>query len=416
MLKRVLVTSLTFFVTIIGLILSIDNASAAGYSSDLYSASALGNVYSGAVNGAHDISNIFHNPALGVKFKREMVISASYINLDIDNDNASGAFSGGAQVTGSDEGDAGVDGIIPSFYITSPINDKTSINLSVNVPFGLATKYDKEWVGRYRAIESEIMNLNINPSISYKVNDKLALGAGLQIGYLKTSLTQMFYTGGNDAFAKMHGSDFGYGYNLGLNYKIKENLNFGLAYRSKIDYKITGNADVKDFALSSNFNAKTTTPESVTFGLAYNPKERIELLYDSTWMRWSRLKKLSAIADNSALNNQINFNFRDSWIHSLGLNYQLNEEIKLRTGFAYEKDAVNNSAREPRIPTGNRIWAAFGLNYKILDNSFVDLSYVRQFYQRERINLSDSTTQINSLSATTKTYVNVFSLGFRQQF
>jgi len=83
-------------------------------------------------------------------------------------------------------------------------------------------------VGRYHTIESSISTTNINPSLSYKVNDKFSIGAGLQAQHYKATLTKAVYTGGADAFGKLHGSDWGYGFNLGANYEYNNDLRFGI--------------------------------------------------------------------------------------------------------------------------------------------------------------------------------------------
>ncbi len=45
--------------------------------------------------------------------------------------------------------------------------------------FGLAEKYDDNWVGRYYVQEATIMGLSLLPSIAYKATDKLSLGASV---------------------------------------------------------------------------------------------------------------------------------------------------------------------------------------------------------------------------------------------
>ena len=53
--------------------------------------------------------------------------------------------------------------------------------LGVNAPFGLAIKYDDDWVGRYHAVVSDLTVINVNPSIGLRVNDRLTIGGGLDM-------------------------------------------------------------------------------------------------------------------------------------------------------------------------------------------------------------------------------------------
>ena len=391
---------------------------ASGYSTDSTSASGLGNAYAGSVTGVHDVSDMFFNPSVTAGLDKNQFIAAmTYIKLDVDSDGAAGKFSGGGSVSGGDSRNAGSNNFIPAFYLATPINDKTTFNLSVTSPFGLATKYNPTWAGRYQAVESSISTVNFNPSVSYKLSDKLSVGAGVVAQYYQATLTKSVFTGGNDATGKLSGSDWGYGYNLGASYKFNDQLKVGLGYRSKIDYNLSGTTKVADLGMYSDFNAKTATPESLTAGVAYKLNQAVELAYDTTWTRWSRLKSLVVNAhQNSNLNDTTTFNWHDSFLHSVGANFTVNEKTLIRVGTAYEKDAVTDANRGPRVPGGDRVWTTLGFNQKIGNGWSFDGAYSHQFYRAANMNISNSSTTVPSLSAKYKTKVDVFSIALKKDF
>jgi long-chain fatty acid transport protein len=406
------------------LLVNSSQSFAAGYSTALYSTSGLANSYAGSAAGIHDISDMFFNPATISDFKeKQFIASVSYLKLKIDADNANGKFSNGFPNSGSDTHDAGGNAFIPAFYLSAPINDSTTFGLSVTSPFGLSTKYNKDWVGRYRAIESSITTSNINPSLSYKFNDQLSVGAGLQAQYYQATFTKAVvnigdpYNASSDFLGKASGSGWGYGYNLGANYKVSDRLKFGIGYRSKIDYKLTGKTQVAGYNFYSNFNAKTSTPESLTAGTAFKLNDAVELAYDVTWTRWSRLKSLSINAfQDSNLSGTTTFNWHDSFLHSVGANFKANDKWLVRTGVAYEKDAVTASSREPMVPSGDRVWTSVGFNYKVSQTLSLDATYLHQFYRVAKVNLTDSTTSVNAINANYKTKVDVISLAVKKEF
>ena len=391
---------------------------ASGYSTDSTSASGLGNAYAGSVTGVHDVSDMFFNPSVTAGLDKNQFIAAmTYIKLDVDSNGATGKFSGGGSVSGGDSRNAGSNNFIPAFYLATPINDKTTFNLSVTSPFGLATKYDSTWAGRYQAVESSISTVNFNPSVSYKLSDKLSVGAGVVAQYYQATLTKAVYTCGNDATGKLSGSDWGYGYNLGASYKFNDQLKVGVGYRSKIDYNLSGTTKVADLGMYSDFNAKTATPESLTAGVAYKLNQTVELAYDTTWTRWSRLKSLVVNAhQNSNLNDTTTFNWHDSFLHSVGANFTVNEKTLIRVGAAYEKDAVTDANRGPRVPGGDRVWTTFGFNQKLGNGWAVDGAYSHQFYRAANMNIANSSTTVPSLTAKYKTKVDVFSIALKKDF
>ena len=61
--------------------------------------------------------------------------------------------------------------------------------LGMFLPFGLSTKYDSTWVGRYHAVKSDLFTIDINPSMAYRVTEKFSVGAGINAQYLKAELS-----------------------------------------------------------------------------------------------------------------------------------------------------------------------------------------------------------------------------------
>ncbi len=403
------------------LIVMLNNAQgfAAGYQTGIYGTSGLGNAYAGGATGIHDASDMFFNPAITANLeKSQLIASVSYLNLKIDPDNAKGNIFGN-NIQGNEVKDAGVNVFVPALYFSRPISPDVAFGLAINSPFGLATKYNSNWAGKYKGIESSIATFNFNPSLSYKINSQLSIGAGVSAQYYKAKLTKSVYNpySGSSALGISEGNDWGYGYNLGAAYQINDQLKLGLGYRSKIDYKLSGKTAVKDWALNSKFNASTSTPESLTFGTAWQLNKTVELAYDIAWTRWSRLKNLTIDNyQNQNLNSEktTNFNWHDSFLHSVGANFRLTDKWLLRTGAAFEKDATSDCCREVRIPTGDRFWSTVGFNYKINDRFSVDGAYVRQFYQAAKVNLNAPLS--GSFQGKYKTSVDVFSFAVKTEF
>lgn len=401
------------------LLISASNSLAAGYSTGSTSVSGLANSYAGSVTGIHDVSDTFFNPAITAGKEGQAVLGLHYVSLDIDTVGSSSSFSGGS-AGGGDSRDGGSDNLIPNLYFTSPINDKTNFNLAITSPFGLATEYNDTWAGKYRAVDSEITTININPSVSREIMNGLSVGVGLSAQYYKAKLTNYaaVFSGAATSFAKMHASDWGYGYNLGMSYKTPDDkLKLGIGYRSKIDHKLSGRAQAPSFSLYSDVEALVSTPESLTGGIAYEATSNIELAYDVTWTRWSRFRNL-VVRDISggALGQTANFNWRDSVMHSIGANFDANNNTVIRTGLAYEKDATTDNNREPRVPGGNRIWASLGLTHKMGDGWAVDATYMHQFYRSANINITDNSAESTTLSGKYRTKVDAIAFAIKKDF
>ena len=160
-------------------------AHASGFQLLEQNASGLGNAYAGSAAVAENASTIFYNPAGMTKLKG--VNFSGGVNLirpsfKFDNNGSTGP--GGMPLGSNNGGDAGSTGVVPNLYASWELTPQWFVGLGIGAPFGLMTEYDDDWVGRYHSRKFEIQSININPSIAYKVSDRLSLGAGLNWTYL----------------------------------------------------------------------------------------------------------------------------------------------------------------------------------------------------------------------------------------
>ncbi len=331
-------------------------------------------------------------------------------------------------------GDVVKDPIIPAFYAAIPIKDNIVAGLNVTVPYGLATKYDSNWAGRYQAIDSEIMSYNINPFASYEVNKSLSIGAGIQAQNLKMRVTNAVDIGGlppvsmgsgsADYIYRFKGDDWGYGYTLGAKYKFSDQVQIGIGYHSKIVHSLEGSADLRPTSVviptvarsGVASRVKLTTPETIIGEIAFKPNSKLEFAYDTTWMRYSSIKSMSITSNDPLMNPNTDFNWNDAWRNAIGLNYNFKENLILRAGAAYEKNAINTRNRNPRVPTGNRTWLSCGFGYSFNKNMTVDFAYLHEFDKKTRSNSDPiQSNSYTTLSSEYKTNADVVSLGIRYE-
>jgi long-chain fatty acid transport protein len=387
-----------------------------------FSGSGMGNAFAGGAASAEDASTIQFNPAgMSLLQDRQLVGVLHYIHPAADfNNNGSTAASalGSGPLTGPDD-DGGRDAYVPNFYYVQTINDEMKFGLAVNTPFGLATKYDDNWVGRYHAVESDVITININPSISYQVNDALSVGAGISVQYIDVTLTSAIDFGAicyaalgsapcttlgvapqqTDGFADLTGDDISYGWNLGALYQLSTATRVGVAYRSQIKQDVTGNADftvpgAAAFATASGrfvdtgLSASVKLPDSLSMSAYHKYDDKLAVMGDITWTGWSAFEELRIVYDNTAQPDSVTTeNWNNTLRYSLGVNYQMDDKLMLRGGLAYDEAPIPDAEhRTPRVPDNNRTWLAFGAQYK-LDTAFtIDIGYSHLFVNTTDIN------------------------------
>lgn len=366
-------------------------ALASGFQIQEQSASGLGVAYSGQSAAVHDASTVFWNPAgQSLLPGKQGVAALHYIMPSTKfSDNGTSLLSPFNLGNG---GDGGESALVPAMYGTWMINPQWSVGLAVNAPFGLATEWDSVWVGELHAIRSEIKTLNINPTVSFKVNNMLSLGAGLSYQRLEAELTSAQLLAAPPplvtAIAKVEGDDWAWGWNVGALINVGPATRIGLTYRSAIKYTVEGDLTFSNpalAALQSNVKADVKLPQVFAVGVSHQFTPQTRVLADWTWTGWDSIQSLDIVRTSGALSGQLatttSLNFENSWRAGFGVEHQLNQPWLLRAGVAYDTSPVQDAFRTPRLPDDNRWWLALGARYMPTPNAswWLDFGYTHIF-------------------------------------
>ncbi|AHL75006.1 Long-chain fatty acid transport protein [Stutzerimonas stutzeri] len=351
-------------------------AMASGFALNEQSISGMGTSFAGRSSSADDASTLFGNPAGMSRLKREEVsFGIAAINAKTDIKNSSGA-------PGSNDGDMVPVTAVPMGYYVKPLDEKWAVGVGVYVPFGLITDYESGFSGRYHGDYSEVRVITVQPTVSYRFNEKLSVGFGPTINRIDGQLESAVPTGTfPDSRVKIKGDDTALGFNIGVLYEITPQTRTGLTYHSKVDYKLEGDTSFSGLAfgpLAGKYDASLDleTPESIDLSVTHELNDQWTLYGGATLTRWSRLE--SIVVENEGAPVRViaeEQDWHDTWSYALGAAYKLNKQWTLRTGVALDQSPTNNTHRSPRIPTGDRTAVSFGLAWNPSDDVTVDLAY-----------------------------------------
>ncbi len=378
-------------------------ASASGFALIEQSASGLGNAYAGGSASAEDASTVFFNPAGMSRINGTQAAVAVHAITPSAKYTSSGGVASG--------GDAGGTSIVPNAYFTMELTPGLKAGLGLNAPFGLQTEYEAGWAGQNQALKSKIQTININPSISYQVNDALSIGAGIDYQHISGELSN--YGGSILGTSVVKGTDNAWGYNLGVLYNIDENTRVGAAYRSAISYTLTGTVTTNLPAANGPVSLDIKLPDTWSFSVFHKMSDTYEVMADVSRTGWSSFKQVNVKnASGASISNTIE-NWKDTMRYSVGATHQYNEQWKVRAGVAYDQSPVPDANRTARIPDNDRTWLALGGQYKPSKDSAVDFGYAHLFVKNASIN---SATPAPALVGTYKNKVDILSVQYTQNF
>jgi long-chain fatty acid transport protein len=366
------------------------------------SAAALGSAFAGAAASTEDPGIIANNPA-GMTG-----LSGNQVSGDLSIVIPSAIFSGTGlnatrqTISGGNGGDAGSAQPVPAFYGVYDASPDLKFGLAVTAPFGLKSQYNRDWVGRYQAVKSELDIININPNIAYRVTDWLSVGGGPAIQHASAELTSALNSTTvahlanpllppglvlPDGSVRVTGDSLSAGYNLGILAQLSPGTNFGVSYRSQVSHRLEGSAALSvpaPLAADPRFQHTSTrtdlkTPDVVSLAGSHQISPYLILLAEVQWTNWSVVKNLRVERpDGSALTDQPE-QWHGTWFASIGATYRPDPNWTIRGGLAFDQTPVRNQFRTARLPDADRYWLAAGLGYEWTPDLRFDAAYVHIF-------------------------------------
>jgi long-chain fatty acid transport protein len=439
---------------------------AAGFALIEQSGSGTGNAYSGAAASAEDASTLYFNPA-GMSLLpagKQASVALHYIqpSAKFNNTSSTGATLFGAPSANTTSVDAGVAALVPNAYFVMDWSPTVRIGMGLNAPFGLSTEYPSDWIGRFQGIRSELTTLNLNPAISWKASERLAVGFGLNyqsidaeftsksnyaaalfngvlaggggVGAATAAAAGVAAAGQAEGLTTLKGKDTAWGWNAGVMLSLNDATRFAASYRSKIKYTLEGSVrfENRPVALAAsapdgNIKLDVSMPDTLSFALSHKVNDRMQLLGDLTWTGWKVLNKFEAVrTDNvpasGAILQSIPYNWRNTWRIGVGANYKLNDAWLVRGGIAYDQTPTNDTDRGVRLPDGNRTWLAIGGNYRVSPAGTLDFGYAHLFVKDSGINNNAGGANQNSTAAfalvngTYNSSVDILSVQYNHRF
>ncbi|MBF4344194.1 transporter, partial [Vibrio anguillarum] len=152
----------------------------------------------------------------------------------------------------SDVDDVGGTSIAPNIHLIVPVNDQFAWGVNAYTNFGTKTEFSDSYPASEYGGLTDVKSFNFGLAGSYRVNEQLSFGAGLDLIYgqgtmqryasttLAAGLSQKFQTTipAGTALLNVDKADgWAVGFNLGTVYELDENNRFGFAYHYSPEFE-----------------------------------------------------------------------------------------------------------------------------------------------------------------------------------
>lgn len=282
--------------------------------------------------------------------------------------------------------------ISPPFTVfgMGKINDKMALGLGIYTPFGSSVNWDDNWAGKYLVQKISLKTILVQPTFSYKISDKIGIGAGLVFAYGKVDLRRALPvsdTTGIEGQARLKGHTTNWGFNAGIAFHPTEDLSIGLSYRSKVNMNVkNGDATFtvpssvsSNFPSPNSFDASVPLPANWNLGISYRFSDKLLVGADVNFVQWKAYDSLVFDFQNntSSLSDSRNpKNYKNSFIFRLGGQYEVTEKFWVRAGGYYDISPVKSQYMAPETPDANRVGLSAGLSFFPVKGLSVDASFL----------------------------------------
>ena len=362
------------YLTAISMLLSVSHTSSAGgfYVSELGTPGSLGTAGVANVTNNFGADSAWTNPAGMTGLQQDTAVAGVQLIVPKVEFDSSIATAGG-----SDGGNAGLVSVVPSHFLVKSISDDVKLGFSVAGTMGGGLDYGKDFVGRYGAYRAVLAGLALSPSIGYRVNADLSVGAGVSAVY--TSFDQdiaVRQPGNPDGRVSINQiDDWGFTSFFGLTYRLNDQALLGLVYRPEFDAELEGDVNFSGLPvtpLADSIKLEWTNPQVLRIGLQYRLDDEYTLFFDADWEDWSEFSDNRLEFEGGILNPvaELDRNWKDTYhLGAAVVRHWGDQAVSL--GISYDTSPVDDEDRTIDLPLDEqlKISASYARVGKSLDYS-----------------------------------------------
>jgi long-chain fatty acid transport protein len=318
----------------------------------------------------------------------------------------------------------------PHAYVSHQLNDNVWIGVGAFTRFGLGTKFDDTWQGRYASYDTSIESYSLNPNIAYKFNEYISIAGGIEFMYVKADLRRKIDASGQnnpntyaaDVDQKLKVDGVTPGMNIAMRITPTEDWAIGFAWRSKMRHRAEGKATYdKPSSLNtalfndSDITMSMKTPNMFSFGTSYDIMDNLSVEFDAIWTQWSdyseityEFDSITAVGRNTVVAEK---KWQDVWRFQFGVEYEPIENLALRAGYFYDQSPIRKGYEDYMLPTNDRQSVSGGIGWKY-GNFSVDASYMYLWMKERNIEARPAAGVLDTTTKDSITHIVGLSAGF----
>ncbi|MCW9089007.1 MAG: outer membrane protein transport protein [Gammaproteobacteria bacterium] len=213
---------------------------------------------------------------------------------------------------------------------------------------------------------SNISFWQMAPGFAWSVDERLSVGATLNIDYQSVAFKQRVTSDSGMVMQNFDlsrgASGFGLGLGLGVLYDVNDQLTLGFNYKSKqqfdaLEYQL-GFGDISngpgEEGPAGTYELDLDFPQQAAAGIAFRASPVLTVSADVKWIEWSDTMDKLAVKGPNGFSMAMDPGWEDQTVYALGVAYAVNPRMNLRVGYNYAEspfgeDKVSSNLILPAI-------------------------------------------------------------------
>ena len=250
---------------------------------------------------------------------------------------------------------------------------------------------------------SQIQFWQMAPTLAWSVNEKMKVGAALNIDYQSVGFQQRMNVGGARFMnfnLNRQASAFGYGLTFGMLYDVNDMVTLGASYKSKqnfqdLEYQLRA-GDIQQFpnggggtvtSQDGTYEMDLDYPQQLAAGLTVRPNDRLNVSLDVKWIEWSdTMESLSVdgnfnVAGPGPNEAALDPGWDDQVVYAIGMNYAATDALTLRAGYNYSESPIESEDVFSNLvlPAVTESHLTLGGTYEINNRWDVSFAFMKAF-------------------------------------
>lgn len=262
--------------------------------------------------------------------------------------------------------------MMPAGAVGFRVNDRLTLGMGLGGLAGMGVDFaDTAAAAGNQFVVTTKQVFKVAPGFAYRVSDRLALGATVNLNYQSLALS-------NPAYTLPQNQVFGWGVTAGMVWKLADTVQLGGTWssRQRMD-------EFKWNTAAGKVSMRMDGPQTLALGVAWRPAKDWLIEADVKSIQFSKVLDSVAVTRPGAspVPATLNFGWSDQTVYAFGIQKDIGERMQVRAGFNYGKSPIGTEDVNKNLGSLAVVEKHFalGLTRKFSDKVSGSVSYVHAF-------------------------------------